>query len=110
MRILVKKNLIIFRVPEDWEAISARIVKEYGASMLISWKCRRELGFSVRHHKGLAKWDDNPYDDSGADYQLMKKMHEDFRNQYRYEDQVHLDFYNDTAMTFFTLKYLNNVG
>jgi hypothetical protein len=107
MRILVKKNLIIFRVPEDWEEISARIVSEHGASMLISWKCRRELGFSVRHHKGLAKWDDNPYDNGDDDWLLVNAMPADFKNQYHYEQQVHLDFFNEAAQSFFVLKYLN---
>jgi hypothetical protein len=108
MRVIVKKDLIIFRIPSDWEEISAKIVAEYGASMLISWKCRRELGFSVRRHKGLAKWDDSPYDNGDDNYQLVNVMPKDIANQYHYEDQVHLDFYNDTAMTFFTLKYLNS--
>jgi hypothetical protein len=107
MRILVKKNLIVFRVPEDWEAISAKIVAEYGASMLISWKCRRELGFSVRHHKGLAKWDDNPYDNGDDDLLLVSYMPKDIANQYHYEQQVHLDFFNEAAQSFFVLKYLN---
>jgi hypothetical protein len=106
MRILVKKNLIIFRIPSDWEAISARIVAEHGASMLISWKCRRELGFSVRRHKGLAKWDDNPYNNGDDDLLLVSHQPEELRNQYHYEDQVHLDFYNEAAQSFFVLKYL----
>lgn len=107
MRILVKKNLIIFRIPSDWEAISAKIVVEYGASMLISWKCRRELGFTVRRHKGLAKWDDSPYSNEHDPVTFYSSMPDEFKNQYHYEDQVHLDFYNQAAQTFFTLKYLN---
>ena len=107
MRVVVKKDLIIFRIPSDWEAISAKIVSEHGASMLISWKCRRELGFSVRRHKGLVKWNDSPYN-SDPDYLRVDDLPDDFKNQYHYEDQVHLDFYNQAAMTFFTLKYLNS--
>jgi hypothetical protein len=107
MRVMVKKNLIVFRIPSDWEAISARIVEEHGASMLISWKCRRELGFTVRHHKGLVKWNDSPYDNGQDDYLLVHDMPKDFKNQYHYEDQVHLDWYSESAMSFFILKYLN---
>lgn len=96
MKIEIKKNLIIFYYPRDWEEISARIVKEYGASMLISWKLKRELGFTVRHHKGLM-----PYNDGGdliSDYG---------KGRYYYDDQIHLDFYNEAAQSFFMLKYLN---
>lgn len=108
MRVLIKKNLIIFRIPSDWEDISAKIVAEYGPSMLISWKCRRELGFSVRHHKGLAKWDDSPYDNDTEDWLIVHEMPRDIANQYHYEQQVHLDFYNEAAQSFFVLKYLNS--
>ena len=110
MRILVKKNLIIFRVPSDWEEISAKIVAEYGPSMLISWKCRRELGFVVRHHKGLAKWDDSPYDHDDSNFLLTKDMPDEFKNRYHYEQQVHLDFYNEASQSFFVLKYLDSQG
>jgi hypothetical protein len=89
----IKKNLIIFRNPAEWEAISARIVHEYGPSIMISWKCRRKLGFTVRHHKGLVPWE------TGVD-------DFDLRGRYYYEPQVHLDWYDEGLMSFFMLKYL----
>lgn len=107
MRIIVKKNLIVFRIPSDWEEISARLVKEYGPSIGISWKCKRELGFTVRHHKGLAKWDDSPYNDGQDGYLIAHEMPSELANQYHYEQQVHLDFYNEAQQSFFVLKYLN---
>lgn len=101
MKIEVKKNLIVFHKPYEWSKISARITAEFGSSIMISWKCKRELGFTVRRHKGLVKWND---DDQGW---LNKEfMEAEFKNRYHYEDQVHLDFYSESAMSYFMLKYL----
>jgi hypothetical protein len=73
---------------------------EYGrATMLVSWRLKRELGFTIRHHKGLVEHDKDLWE-------IMKS--EGFHNRYHYEMQVHLDFYSESAMTFFVLKYLNN--
>jgi hypothetical protein len=66
--------------------------------MLISSKCKRELGFTVRHHKGLVEH-------SKDTWEAMKS--EGFHNRYHYEEQVHLDFYNEAQMSWFVLKYLN---
>ena len=69
----------------EWNKIYHRIHKEYGDSViLISWKLRETLGFTVRRHR-----DYNP---------IKGHMVNDIR----------LDFYNEPAMTFFQLKYLNN--
>ena len=98
MKIEIKRNLIIFRNPSEWELISAKLVEEYGPSIMISWKCRRELGFTVRRHKGLVPWE---YVDTAYD---------DLKGRFYYEDQVHLDFWNEASHTFFVLKYLNLNG
>jgi len=37
MNVEIKKGLIIFHDPWDWESISEKIIEEYGASMMISW-------------------------------------------------------------------------
>lgn len=95
MQLEIKRNLIIFRKPSEWEAISARIVREYGPSMLLSWIMRRELGVTVRRHKGLAPWD------------YIDDAHDELKGRYYYEDQVHLDFWSESAQSFFMLKYLN---
>lgn len=101
MKIEIKKNLIVFRKPWEWEAVSARLIQEYGPSIMISWKCRRELGFSVRRHKGLVRWADD------QDYKEEEEWLEpDLKNRYHYEDQVCLDFYNEAQQSFFMLKYI----
>ena len=69
----------------DWNKIYHQIRDEYGDTViLISWKLRDTLGFTVRRHR---------------DYnEKLGHMVNDIR----------LDFYNEPAMTFFQLKYLNN--
>ncbi len=102
MKIEIKKNLIVFRKTSEWEQVSAKLVKEYGPSIMISWKCRRELGFTVRRHKGLVRWADD------YDYKNDEEWLEpDLKNRYHYEDQVHLDFYNEANQGFFVLKYID---
>ena len=99
MKITVKKNLIMFHKPHEWYNLSYRLRDEYGISiMLISDRCKRELGFTVRHHKGLA-----PHDP--IEWESMKE--EGWTHRYHYEEQVHLDFYNEAQQTWFMLKYLN---
>ena len=100
MKTTVKKNLIIFHSPYEWYELAESLRTEYGQSiMLISARCKRELGFTVRHHKGLVEH-------SKETWEIMKS--EGFHNRYHYEDQVHLDFYDEAQQTFFVLKYLNN--
>lgn len=96
MKIIIKHNLIIFRKPEEWSEIYGRIIKEYGVGIGISWKCKRELGFTVRRHKGLAP---NEADENGW-------LEDEFKHRYHYEEQVHLDFYSEPAQSYFMLKYL----
>ena len=80
--------------------MSSRLRIEHGAStMYISSKCRRELGFTVRYHKGLVEHEKDTWS-------VMKS--EGFHNRYHYEEQVHLDFYNEAQMSWFVLKHLNN--
>jgi hypothetical protein len=52
----------------------------------------------VRRHKGLV-----PHPQ--AEWEIMKA--EGWNHRYHYEDQVHLDFYNEAAQTWFVLKYVN---
>ena len=99
MKITTKKNLIIFHKPYEWFQLANQLRFEYGHSiMLISSRCKRELGFTVRHHKGLA-----PHD--AIEWEQMKE--EGWTHRYHYEEQVHLDFYNEAQQTWFLLKYLN---
>ena len=100
MKTTVKKNLIIFHSVREFEELHHQLLEEYGRStMLISWRMKRELGFTIRHHQGLV-----PHDET--EWAVMKEQGWDHR--YHYESQVHLDFYNEAQQTFFVLKYLNN--
>lgn len=99
MKVTVKRNLIIFHKPSEWSDLQAQLVEDFGAKIAISFVCKRELGFTVRRHKGLVP---HPV----AEWEIMKSQGWDHR--YHYEDQVHLDFYNEAAQTWFVLKYLNN--
>lgn len=67
----------------QWHNIYNQIRKEHGdAVVMISWKLRETLGFTVRQHR---------------EYDPV--------NGHRVDD-IRLDFYNEPAMTFFQLKYL----
>jgi hypothetical protein len=98
MKITVKHNLIIFHTLSEWDRIQDRLSKDYGAKIMISYVCKRELGFTVRRHKGLV-----PH--SKENWEIMKS--EGWDNRYHYEDQIHLDFYSQSAQTWFVLKYLD---
>jgi hypothetical protein len=100
MKITVKRNLIIFHEPYDWAELSDRIKKDYGDNIfLISWRLKRELGFTIRYHKGLEQHD-------STTWEIMKS--EGWDHRYHYQSQVHLDFWTESQMSFFMLKYLNN--
>jgi hypothetical protein len=92
----IKKNLIIFHKPHEWEEINQLIVKDFGIKMCISFVLRRELGFSVRAHQGLIPIDP---DILGAGASLYQRTH-------YYENQIHLDFYSEPAQSWFQLRYL----
>ena len=90
--IIVKKNLVIFRKPEEWQTILDQLYLEYGLKIGISWVMRRELGFTVRSHRALVPNTTKP---------------KPGRPDMHYEQQVHLDFFNESTQTWFVLKYLN---
>jgi hypothetical protein len=91
MKVTVKKNLIVFHNLGEWSEVYARILQDYGMGMAVRTRLKRELGFVYRHHQGLVP---NEYH-----YINAPTMH--------YEDQVHLDFYNESTQTWFQLRYLN---
>jgi len=102
MKTTVRHNLVIFHRPHEWHVLANQLRAEHGQSiMLIRDRCRRELGFTVRYHKGLVKWAGDPDYDAEEEW-----LESEFRNRWHYEDQVHLDFYNEAQQTFFVLKYL----
>jgi hypothetical protein len=98
-KVTVKKNLIVFHRPEEWEEIYHRIFVDFGIKMSVSYVLKRELGFTVRHHRGLA-----PILDKEESRPLIYSKVSG--NTHYYEDQVHLDFYSDSALTWFQLRYL----
>jgi len=99
MKVTIKSNLIIFHKPSEWEKLQSQLRQDYGSRIMLSWVCKRELGFTVRRHKGL-----EPHDP--AEWEVMKS--EGWNHRYHYQEQIHLDFYNEVAQTWFVLKYLNN--
>lgn len=99
MKITVKKNLIIFHRPDQWSDLQARLVEDFGSKIAISFVCKRELGFTVRRHKGLV-----PHPQ--AEWEIMKS--EGWHHRYHYQEQIHLDFYNPAQQTWFVLKYLKD--
>lgn len=64
---------------KQWLSIRERIIEEHGNKIMISWVCRRELGFMVRQ-----------YDDP--------------RNSYK--TGYHIDFDDESSKTMFVLKYV----
>ena len=90
-RITVKKNLIVFHRPGEWSDVYSKILDHYGMGMAVRPKLKRELGFTYRYHRGLVQVE-HPTPNGPS-------MH--------YEDQVHLDFYSESAQSWFQLKYLN---
>jgi hypothetical protein len=67
----------------EWERLRPRIDADYGKiTTMISWRLKESLGFTVRRHRYFD-------DDTG-----------------RYQEDVRLDFANETAATFFRMKYL----
>lgn len=97
MKTTIKQGLIIFHKPHEWTMLQLKLIEDFGNKIAISFVCRRELGFTVRRHKGLV-----PHPQ--AEWEVMKSQGWDHR--YHYEDQVHLDFYSESAQTWFVLKYL----
>ena len=66
-----------------WNTIYNLIREEYGdTTVIISWKLKETLGFTVRRHR-----DYNPINGHMV-------------------DDIRLDFYDEPAMTFFQLKYI----
>jgi hypothetical protein len=68
---------------KKWNEIYNQIREEHGDStILLSWKLKETVGFTVRRHR-----DYNPV------------------NGHMVND-IRLDFYDEAALTFFQLKYL----
>lgn len=68
----------------QWHLLQERIVEDYGrATLLISWRLKAQLGFSVREHT----W----YEDVDG---FMDRFND-----------IRLDFYDEQLQTLFLLRY-----
>ena len=70
---------------KEYERVKSDLVDAHGKKILISWVCKRELGFTFREHT---------------------KYNDDANN---YRDRFscwYVDFYDDVTETMFRLKYL----
>jgi hypothetical protein len=92
-RIIVKKNLIIFENEDLWTPIRNKIVAQHGLLYLISTVTKRELGFTTRQHQ---QWITVNKNNQGDDIVPRGYL----------QNQIHLDFYDAAALTWFQLKYL----
>lgn len=67
--------------PRQWQVLRDHLIQEYGPSMLIRHRQRRELGFTSRVHRQFNQAKGYP------------------------EQNVCLDFYDDRLEAWFVLKY-----
>lgn len=70
-------------------------MQDFGKGMAVQSRLKKELGFTYRYHRGLVP---NDFHSPGRPLGV---------STYHYEDQVHLDFFNEQAQTWFQLRYLN---
>ena len=89
-KIIIKKNLIVFRNAGDWHEIYTKILADFGMGMAVRTRLRRELGFTYRNHQHWVTFD-----------------YTGDRERKYCEEQVHVDFYSEQAQSWFQLKYLN---
>ena len=65
-----------------WQLLQERIIEDYGrTTMLISWRLKATLGFTVREHRDY-------------DQDEWENIH-----------SIRLDFYDENLQTLFLLKY-----
>lgn len=77
------KHTLVLSV-RRWHLLQERIVEDYGrATLLISWRLKAQLGFSVREHH----W----YEDRDG---FMDRFND-----------IRLDFYDEQLQTLFLLRY-----
>jgi len=99
LKVTTKKNLIIFHDPDEWHTVLERLTQDFGTVIRMRHVMKRELGFTVRDHRGLA-----PNGKLGG--VLDTYAWNTAPAGYHYEDQVHLDFYTESSQSWFILKYL----
>ena len=95
-RTTTKRNLIIFHNPDEWAQVLDRLAEDFGQAIRMRHIMRRELGFTARDHRGLVS-----IVKLGGVYTFAPG-----NAGHYYEQQVHLDFYTESAQSWFILKYL----
>ena len=98
LKVTTKKNLIIFHDPEDWYRVLDRLEKDFGHAIRMRHIMKRELGFTARDHRGLER--NLTVGDVMDGYESRAPI------GHHYDQQVHLDFYNEASQSWFILKYL----
>lgn len=71
--------LMVELMPDEWQQVGAELIKEYGPSILISWRMREELGCVIR-----------PGHLPDGEYP---------------RNRVFLDFFDEMSYTTFALRY-----
>lgn len=75
---------------DKWSALHSRLMKDFPASvMLLSWKCKEVLRFTIRKHHSFKV---------------------DQHGKSRFVTDVRLDFYNEPKRTMLLLKYGDYLG
>ena len=100
-RVTTKRNLIIFHNPEEWLIVLVRLEKDFGHAIRMRHIMKRELGFTARDHRGLV-----PNRKLGEMWAVLQSQEIEDASGYHYEQQVHLDFYNEASQSWFILKCL----
>jgi len=71
---------------DSWHKLQEKIIEDHGrTTLLISWRLKANLGFSVREHTWHGDSDSNGFMDRFTD--------------------IRLDFYDEQLQTLFLLKY-----
>ena len=72
---------------DRWHKLQEKIIEDYGrTTMLISWRLKATLGFTVREH-----WDHN-------------------QDEWYKEHTIRLDFWDEQLQTVFLLRYSDFIG
>lgn len=91
----------------QWTKILYQLHEEYPPSYFLRYKMKEKLGFTVREHKAwIENKDYKRQHDNWASSDPSDMFHDLSKpSQGRYEEQIHLDFYNRGKRDFFLLKF-----
>jgi len=98
----------IVLTPSQWRKLKGRLDNDYGRStMMISWKMKEVLGFTVREHSGYRPRTARELDDYDRSDNIWHETEKDrkFHRENIHEYVTCLDFYNEPKRTMFLLKY-----